>query len=162
MAPLFPSRSTPTTWKPTPGRRSPQNLTRKSVSLEFPVFPCKPEQSRCLKVQFSCSICDLMLALRSCLCFKGIWQSGFPSSLPGEGGSAWICSQRIQIISAPFEALGFPWNLTAPSHQARFETLGNKIPAHFFLPWRGIRNQALNSCLKLQLLYLGLQESRTS
>lgn len=37
MAPLCPFRSMRTTLKPTPGRKLPQNLMKKLVSLEFPL-----------------------------------------------------------------------------------------------------------------------------
>uniref|UniRef100_A0A8C5X8I2 Kelch domain-containing protein 10 n=1 Tax=Malurus cyaneus samueli TaxID=2593467 RepID=A0A8C5X8I2_9PASS len=56
-----------------------------------------------------------------------------------------------EITTKPHEKIGdsgrFPWNLTAAFHPATFETLQNKIPARFFLPWRGIRN--LKQLLKI-------------
>jgi len=54
-----------TTLKPTPGRKLPQNLMKKLVSLEFPVsgFPCEPASAS--KMQFSGRLKAFLVTLYS-------------------------------------------------------------------------------------------------
>lgn len=90
-------RSTPTTWRPTPGRRSAPSLTTKSVSLGFPFFP---RVARLLQGAVFLFNMWLYAGFETLLVLQdedepiqGSLQSGCPLCLPGKGGSAWICSR---------------------------------------------------------------------
>lgn len=125
---FFPSRSTPTTWKPTPGRRSPQNPTRKSVSLEFPFFPCNPEVLEGAVFLFTVWLYagfEMLLVLQH-WGLTHLRQFGSLASLSPCLGKVTVPGSAPRGSSSSLLPLR-PWNLTSCFSPS-------KIPAFFFLP----------------------------
>lgn len=172
----------PTTLKPTPGRKSPQNLTKKLVSLEFSPGISLREWPRCLKMQFFGRLKAFFITLLysmwqhwlqgpACLELKPIWsifsslaflppwlgQMTVAGSPPRRGYTSPLLPLRDHVLAWVAVRVSLEsWLLLSPNQSWELESGGMRFQHISFFPGEQVGVKPETAVAELEMLYLGL------